>query len=249
MCILVQAAISDTQESLTKTLHGSMLVAHARLLLDRDDVASCHLPHRLPGRHPVDPVNHALSGVLLDNRHGLLHVGLEALPDALEIIVDSAARRAPRQQPLLHRVLVRLVEQHAKHLRTVADDLLPNVDVAQVAGEAVDEEVCLALLARLGHGLLQEADRDLRGHDLAFLDDAVDQLTVLGIWVLALRPQAVARRDVPPMAEALADHLALRPFARTRAAEDEQNLRLLCDCRRGRRCGSRIDRRCDRCCG
>ena len=70
-----------------------------------------------------------------------------------------------------------------------------------LAREAIDEEATLSVLpavafAVLGesstHGVLEELDGDLHGHNLAFTDVLANHLAILGAFAVLLRAEKVA---------------------------------------------------------
>ena len=106
------------------------------------------------------------------------------------------------------------------------------ISVFEVSWEAVDEEFGLSAFL---HGVLEEVDRHRGRHDLALLHHLRD-LVALGGAGLDEPSQQVARAEVN-ITEGVHDLLALRPFARSRAAEDEDHgvLSSFCCAHLGRR--------------
>lgn len=73
--------------------------------------------------------------------------------------------------------------------------------LVHLAGEAVDEEAALAVLPAVAvaflcescaHGVLEELDGDLHGHDLALADVLANHLAILGAFAVLLRTEKVA---------------------------------------------------------
>mmetsp|Transcript_6204 Transcript_6204/g.10769 ORF Transcript_6204/g.10769 Transcript_6204/m.10769 type:complete len:228 (+) Transcript_6204:708-1391(+) len=170
------------------------------------------LVHLLDGAIGDHAPHLAEAFVVLHHRHAGLHEHLEALADGLCVVV-----RAPlvaTQQASLHDILRAVQEQH--EVAIVAHHFLERPPVLVVPGESVDEEL---LLARGRHGRLQQADGDLRGHDLPVLDHVRHDVALLAAG-LHVRAQQVAGGQV---AEAVvADQVrTLRALARTGPAEYE----------------------------
>mmetsp|Transcript_1437 Transcript_1437/g.4071 ORF Transcript_1437/g.4071 Transcript_1437/m.4071 type:complete len:280 (-) Transcript_1437:171-1010(-) len=180
--------------------------------------------HRLEddvhGLRAVDGVYEAELREELHNRHGLRTVGVEPLLYAFRVVVRPPAGLATLEQARFHDLFGAFEHEHATHVRDARHLLLPPSEVVAVAGEAIDEE---APLAALLHGLLEQAHRDLHGHDLALLDVLVYELSFRGATP-ARSPQKVACGQML-VAVLLHDALALRSLARARPAEDEKDKR------------------------
>ena len=64
----------------------------------------------MEGRRKPDLGDLVLRSVVLDGRHSVVFIGLEALLDALDVVVFTAACLAPLQQTFQHDTLGRGVE-------------------------------------------------------------------------------------------------------------------------------------------
>lgn len=155
---------------------------------------------------------------ILHDGHARLDEGAEPLADALFVVIGAPARLAPLQQPCLHGLLGAVVEQD--ELRG-AHALLELECLVELARETVDEE---ALRGGQGilHGILEQGDGHLHGHDLAVLDIVFDELAVLGTLAVLLGAQQVACAEVRK-AVAVDEARALGAFAGAGAAEDKDH--------------------------
>ncbi len=143
------------------------------------------------------------------------------LPDALHIIVRSAAGEASVEASLLHDLLRACEVKDKLHLSNIGHDLCPDLVVVVVAGEPVNKELgvvggedCLA----------EKADGDLGGDDAALLDHPGDELPVLTA-ALHLGPEKISGGKMGE-AKGLDDLGALGTLAAAGAAENEHYLRL-----------------------
>ena len=161
--------------------------------------------------------------VVVDDGHARLDEGAEALADALGVVVGAAAGLAALEQALLHGLLGAVVEEDELGR---ADRLLELVRLVELAGEAVDEEAALGGVAGGGevglHGVLEQLDGDLHGHNQAVLDVVADEVAELRALAVLLGAEEVTRGQV---AEAVrVDELAaLGALAGAGTAEDEDD--------------------------
>lgn len=159
---------------------------------------------------------------LVHDRHARLDEGLEALADALGVVVGAAAGLATLQQAALHDLLGAVEEEDELG---GADALFELVSLVELTGEAIDKEAALlgaTLLEGLGHGVLEELNGHLHGNNKAVLDVVADEVTELGTGALLLSTQQVAGRK---MNEAMLgdESGALGSLAGTGTTEDEKN--------------------------
>ena len=173
-------------------------------------------------RGGVNLDNLALLLELVHDGHARLNEGLEALADALGVVVGAAAGLATLQQAALHDLLGAVEEEDELG---GADALFELVGLIKLTGEAVNEEAALVratLLKGLGHGVLEELDSHLHGDDEAVLDVVADEVTELGTGALLLSTQQVAGRQVDEAV--LGDESgALSSLAGTGTTEDEKD--------------------------
>jgi hypothetical protein len=159
---------------------------------------------------------------LIDDGHARLDKGLEALADAVGVIVSAAAGLSALKETALHDVLRAVIEEDELG---GTDGLLELVGLIKLAGEAVNEEAALvraALLEGLSHGVLEELDGDLHGDDETVLDVVTDQIAELRAGALLLGAQQVTSGQVHEAV--LGDEVgALGSLAGARAAEDEDD--------------------------
>mmetsp|Transcript_21737 Transcript_21737/g.66976 ORF Transcript_21737/g.66976 Transcript_21737/m.66976 type:complete len:267 (+) Transcript_21737:397-1197(+) len=167
-----------------------------------------------------------LEGV--DDGHGGVEVGFEALFDGVDVVVGARGfaalprLRSAAEDAVLHDLLARFQVQERRDF-DVTHVLAPAFVVVEVARKAVDQKVELSTRF---HRLLQQLERDFHRNDLALPDELVDQLAVLARRVLALGPQQIARAQVHP-AVRLHDPPALRALAAPRATQHEHDPELL----------------------
>lgn len=81
---------------------------------------------------------------MLDDGHRVVDVGVEALLQALQIVVRAATALAPLQAPLHALILGALEEQHEQQLDLVGHLAVPALQVVLVPGETVDQELVVA---------------------------------------------------------------------------------------------------------
>ena len=172
----------------------------------------------------VDLDNALLLVEHVDHGHAGLDESSESLLDALLVVIGSSAGLASDEQPLPHRRLRAVEEQR----ELAGDDGLLELDgLVHLPGEAVDEELAVAVLLDGGlHGVLQQLDGDLLGHDLSLLDVCLDHLTELAACTLLLFAQKITGRQV--LEAVVADKVgALGALACARTAEDEDDESLI----------------------
>ncbi len=192
---------------------GTEPLAEALLGLGKDLVG---------GGDGLDLDDLALLLVVVDDGHARLDKGAEALADALGVVVGAAAGLAALEQALLHD-LFRAVKEEDE--LGGADRVLELVGLVELAREAVDEEAALpgALFReRVRHGVLEQLDRHLHGHNQAVFDVVADKVAKLRAGTVLLGAEEVAGGE---MREAvLLDELgALGALAGARAAENEDD--------------------------
>jgi len=124
---------------------------------------------------------------LLDDGHGVLEVGDEALAQRLLVIVRSSGTGGSSlQTPVDAHLLVAVEEEDAGDGGLVPAHLgVPAVQVVLVAREPVDQEVSLAGLL---HGAGQQRTGDGHRHDRTVGDVVLDQIPELRTRRLALSP-------------------------------------------------------------
>lgn len=160
--------------------------------------------------------------VVLDHWHALLFVYSEAVANRLNVVIGPLriphAGRPTRQKSTLHRLLA-AVEVDDPLGRD--DVVLEHLGLIRLSRKAVDEVPVRVWL--LLHGLGQQLDGDFTGDDVACLDDGGDLLGHVAGAVLCGIPQQLPGAEVG-VPEVLHETLAVRPFARARATEDEEDL-------------------------
>jgi len=138
----------------------------------------------------------ALLVVVVNDGHARLNESTEPLADRLGVVVGPAGRLAALEQAALHLGLGAVVEQDQLGR---ADNLLKLERLVHLAREPIDQEAALVGLVvgeRLGHGVFEQGDRHLHGHDVAVLDAVLDELAELGAGPVLLGAQEVAGGQV-----------------------------------------------------
>lgn len=198
---------------------GSMLFGqreHASVRIEASDNRVRGCPDSVDGRSRVDTEDPAARGLeVLQQRRGDFVVRFQSFAYAVEVVIGAATGLTAGAQPAFQDFIVNFIEKRSEQLAASRTDAtLPSKEIVEIPRKTVNEEVCLALaLPNLRHCLLQQPDRDLNRDNTAFSNDAVDQLTVLGVRVLALCPETISSGDMGPAIELTKDPLALGALA------------------------------------
>mmetsp|Transcript_13415 Transcript_13415/g.37675 ORF Transcript_13415/g.37675 Transcript_13415/m.37675 type:complete len:213 (-) Transcript_13415:381-1019(-) len=145
--------------------HGGEAVRFHDLLDLLEDLLRCGLRR--------DLCDLAQLFVVVDHGHGRVQERVEPLLYGLLVVVGPPARFRPLQQALLEDLHGAAEEQDEFAGKDFALELLRLVEGA---GEAVDQELPLASLARVGDGLLEEGDRDRARDEFALLHGRLEVL-------------------------------------------------------------------------
>lgn len=102
----------------------------------------------------------------------------KALLNGVDIVVGSAASLASFEKSSLHNLVAAFEVNEPFDTNVALHAFIPSINVFLISGEPIDEILALEVIPL--HGLLDEGDDGLTGHQLPILNIALDQGRLLG---------------------------------------------------------------------